>query len=248
MNILPADLVDEIIQNCNILDIIKLSHINIFYNKEIKKIFLNKNKKTNIEYLGLNIINPLELIYINKKKLQLKRIKEYKNVYEKLLSRKIIDLYTLYRIYNNFLKLFKEIHILTKNEQIIQNYYTLVKTLIIINEKTCYLFCENGDYCKKQMIIASLLRIILLINPLNGNRQFQEEIRILFYNFIEKIIKEISKKTQINDKIFFIKFLKDYLFELNNNCIIISYVEIFEFKKFIKIKLKENKLDIYFEI
>ena len=38
MNILSSDLVDEILQNCEILEIIKLSHTNKFLNKEIKKI------------------------------------------------------------------------------------------------------------------------------------------------------------------------------------------------------------------
>jgi len=247
MEEIATELVDEIIQNCEILDIIRLSHVNIFFNKEIKKIFLNKKKKTYKEYLGLNIINPLELVYINKEKLQLTKIEEYKDLYYKLLSQLKIDLFTLYRIYNHFLKLFKEIHILTKDEKIIKNYYDLVRTLIILNERSCYLFSEEGDYCKKKMIICSLLRIILLINPLNRHSQSQEDIRVLFYDFIEKIIKKISKNSDITFEIFFMKFLKDYLFELDSNCMIISYVEIFEFKKFIKTKLKENKLDIYFE-
>jgi hypothetical protein len=247
MEEIATELVDEIIQNCEILDIIRLSHVNIFYNKEIKKIFLNNKKKTYKEYLGLNIIKPLELLYINKNHLQLTKIKEYKEVYYKLLTRKKIDLYTLYRIYNNFLKLFKEIHILTKDETIINNYYDLVRTLIILNERSYYLFSEEGEFCKKKMIIMSLLRIILLINPLNRHTKYQEDIRVLFYNFIEKIIKKISKQKDIHSRIFFIKFLRDYLFELDNNCSIISYVELYEFKKFIKTKLKENKLDIYFK-
>jgi hypothetical protein len=247
MEEIATELVDEIIQNFEMLDIIRLSHINIFYNKEIKKIFLNKKKKTYKEYLGLNIMSPLELLYINKNHLQLTKIDEYKNLYYKLLSQLKIDLYTLYRIYNHFLKLFKEIHILTNDEKIIKNYYDLVRTLIILNERSYYLFSEEGDYCKKKMIICSLLRIILLINPLNRHSQYQEDIRVLFYDFIEKIIKQISKKTDINFEIFFMKFLKDYLFELDSNCIIISYVEIFEFKKFVKKKLKENNLDIYFK-
>jgi len=247
MEAIATELVDEILQNCEILDIINLSHVNIFYNKEIKQIFLNNQKKTYKEYLGLNILSPTELIYINRKHLQLKKIVEYKKLYKKLLTRKKIDLYTLYRIYNNFLKLFKEIHILTKDEKIINNYYDLVRTLIILNERSYYLFSEEGEFCKKKMIICSLLRIILLINPLNRHTQYQEDIKVLFYNFIEKIIKNISKKCDINNEIFFIKFLKDYLFELDNNCIIISYVELFEFKKFVKNKLKENKLDIYFK-
>jgi len=247
MEEIAPELVDEILQNCEILDILRLSHVNIFYNKEIKKIFLNKKKKTYKEYLGLNIISPLELVYINKECLQLTKIKEYKEVYYKLLSKKKVDLYTLYRIYNNFLKLFKEIHILTKDEKIINNYYDLVRTLIILNERSSYLFTEEGEYSKKKMIISSLLRIILLINPLNRHTQYQEDIKLLFYDFIEKILKRISKKRDIDFRIFFMKYLKDYLFELDSNCMIISYVEIFEFKKFIKNKLKENKLDIYFK-
>ena len=247
MEEIATELIDEIIQNCEMLDIIRLSHINIFYNKEIKKILLNNKKKTYKEYLGLNIIKPLEFLYINKNHLQLIKIEEYKNLYYKLLSEVTIDLYTLYRIYNHFLKLFKEIHILTNDKKKINNYYDLLRTLIILNERSCYLFSEGGDYSKKKMIIMSLLRIILLINPLNRHTQYQEEIRLLFYDFIEKIIKTISKKSDISFDIFFMKFLKDYLFELDSNCIIISYVEIFEFKKFIKAKLKENKLNIYFE-
>jgi hypothetical protein len=245
MNEIAIELVDEIIQNCEILDIIILSHVNIFFNKEIKKILSNNKKKTYKEFLGLNIIDPNELIYINRKYLQLKKITEYKKLYNKLLTKRKIDLYTLYRIYNNFLKLFKEIYILTKDETIINNYYDLVRTLITLNERSYYLFSEEGEFCKKKMIIMSLLRIILLINPLNRHTQYQEDIRVLFYNFIEKIIKKISKQKDIHSEIFFIKFLRDYLFELDTNCTIISDVELYKFQKFVKNKLKEN---IYFEL
>ena len=178
MNEIAIELVDEIIQNCEILDIIILSHVNIFFNKEIKKILSNNKKKTYKEFLGLNIIDPNELIYINRKYLQLKKITEYKKLYNKLLTKRKIDLYTLYRIYNNFLKLFKEIHILTKDEKIIKNYYDLVRTIIMINERSYYLFCQEGEYCKKKMIILSLLRIILLVNPLNRHCEYQEDIKI----------------------------------------------------------------------
>ena len=243
MNEIAIELIDEIIQNSEILDIIILSHVNIFFNKEIKKILSNNKKKTYKEFLGLNIIDPNELIYINRKYLQLNRMKEYQKLYYKLLTNKKIDLYTLYRIYNNFLKLFKEIHILTKDEKIIKNYYDLVRTIIMINERSYYLFCQEGEYCKKKMIITSLLRIILLVNPLNRHFEYQEDIKILFYDFIEKIIKNVSK-TYINEDIFFTRFLKRYLFELDSNCIIISYIEIFQIKKFIKKKLKEYKIDI----
>ena len=34
---------------------------------------------------------------------------------------------------------------------------------------------------------------------------------------------------------------------VDDNYIIISYIELFEFKRFVKTKLKENKLDIYFK-
>ena len=243
MNEIAIELIDEIIQNCGILDIIILSHVNIFFNEEIKKILSNNQKKTYKEVLGLNIIDPNELIYINRKYLQLNRMKEYPELYYKLLTNKKIDLYTLYQIYNNFLKLFKEIHILTKDEKIIKKYYDLVRTIIIINERSYYLFCQEGDYCKKKMIITSLLRIILLVNPLNRYSIYREDIKVLFYDFIEKIIKNISK-TYIDEDVFFTRFLKKYLFELDNNCIIISYVEIFQIKKFIKNKLKEYKIDL----
>lgn len=245
MNKIPIELIDEIIQNCEILDIIRLSHVNIFFNDEIKKILSNNNKKTYKEILGLNIINPYELIYIKRKYLQLNKMKEYQEIYYKLLTNKKIDLYTLYRIYNNFLKLFKEIHILTKDEKIIENYYYLVKTIITLNERSYYLFCQKGDYCRKKTIITSLLRIILFVDPLNRHK-YQEDIKVLFYNFIEKIIKNISK-TYINNDIFFTRFLKRYLFKLDSNCIIISYVEIFQIKKFIKKKLQEYEIDIYLE-
>lgn len=246
MNEIAIELIDEIIQNCEILDIIILSHVNIFFNKEIKKILSNNQKKTYKEVLGLNIIDPNEFIYINRKYLQLSKMKEYQKLYYKLLTNKKIDLYTLYRIYNNFLKLFKEIHILTKDEKIIKNYYDLVRTIIMINERSYYLFCQEGEYCKKKMIITSLLRIILLVNPLNRHCEYQEDIKILFYDFIEKIIKNVSK-TYSNEDIFFTRFLKRYLFELDSNCIIISYIEIYQIKKFIKKKLKEYKIDIYLE-
>lgn len=247
MDEIPSELVDEIIQNCEIFDIIRLSHVNFFFNKEIKKIFSNGKKKTYKEYLGLNIMSPKELIYINKKHLQLKKITEYKKLYNKLLMIKKIDLYALYRIYNTFLKLFKDIHIFSKDEEIINNYYDLIKTLILFNKRSYYLFSEEGGFSKKKMIIMSLLRIVLFINPLNRHIQYQKDIKVLFYDFIEKIIKKISKNCNINNEIFFIKFLKDYLFQLDNNYIIISYIELFEFKKFVKTKLKENKLYIYFK-
>jgi hypothetical protein len=243
MNTLPADLVDEIIQNSETLDIIRLSHVNFFYNEEIKKIFINNKKKTYKEYLGLNIIEPLELVYVNNRSLQLKKIKEYYVVYEKLFSEIKIDIYTLYRIYNNFMKLFKEIHLLTKNKQKIKNYYTLIKTLIVINDKAYYLFLEKEDYNKKQMIFVSLLRVILLMNPLNLHNSYQEKVKILFYNLVDKIILQISEG-EIEEDIFFVKFLRDYLFELDDNFLTISYVEIFELKKFIKMRLKEYDIDI----
>lgn len=243
MNTLPADLVDEIIQNSETLDIIRLSHVNFFYNEEIKKIFINNKKKTYKEYLGLNIIEPLELVYVNNRSLQLKKIKEYYVVYEKLFSEIKIDIYTLYRIYNNFMKLFKEIHLLTKNKQKIKNYYTLIKTLIVINDKAYYLFLEKEDYNKKQMIFVSLLRVILLMNPLNLHNSYQEKVKILFYNLVDKIILQISEG-EIEEDIFFVKFLRDYLFELDDNFLTITYFEIFELKKFIKMKLKEYDIDI----
>jgi hypothetical protein len=248
MNLLSSDLVDEITQNCEIVDIINLSHTNNFLNKEIKKIFENKNTKTNKEYSGLNILDPLEFIYINRKDLHLKKIKEYYNVYDKLLNEQKIDLFALYRLYNNFLKLFKDIHILTNNEGIIKNYYLLVKTMIIINMRCSYIFeekaKETGDYTRMKNIIMSLLRIILLVNPLKNYKKYQYDMKRMFYDFLEKIIKNLSKK-KITEEIFFIRFLKDYLYELDNDCLIISYIEIYEIKKFIKRTIKENNFDIY---
>lgn len=244
MNTLSSDLVDEIIQNCEILEIIKLSHINIFLNNEIKKIFDNKQTKTNKEYKGFNVLDPLEFIYIQNNFLEIKKIEEFCIIYDKLLIKERLDLFTFYRLYNNFLKLFKEVHILTTNKKIIKNYYLLIKTLIIINKRSSHIFEEEGYYIKKKHIIMSLLRIILLVNPLNRHNECQEDMKIMFYNFIEQIIKNISKK-EITEEIFFIKFLKEYLFELDNNCVIMSYIELFDFKKFIKNKIKENKYDIY---
>lgn len=244
MNILSSDLVDEILQNCEILEIIKLSHTNKFLNKEIKKIFNNKQTKTNKEYTGFNVLDPLEFIYVKEGFLKIKKIEELCNVYDKLLRKENINLFALYRLYNKFLKLFKEIHILTTDKQIIKNYYLLIKTLIIINKRSSHIFEEEGDYIKKKHIIMSLLRIILLVNPLKRHYEYQENMKVMFYNFIEQIIKNISKK-EITDDIFFIKFLKDYLYNLDNNCVIMSYVELFDFKKFIKNKIKENDLDIY---
>jgi hypothetical protein len=91
------------------------------------------------------------------------------------------------------------------------------------------------------MIFVSLLRVILLMNPLNLHNSYQEKVKILFYNLVDKIILQISEK---EEDIFFVKFLKDYLFELDDNFLTITYFEIFELKKFIKMKLKEYDIDI----
>lgn len=212
LNKLPECLFDNILQYCDIKDIISFRNTSNENDIFVKKITTNKLSKVSRVYNVNDCCNIKTWIYLSK--YDIKYVKQYYNIYKKIGIYFKLDFEEVKNIFFNLSFLIKHIYIFDKNIENNKNYRYIILTIFNFINDNCYIldnkFCEDIDnniFKIKEKIMNVLFRIYDQELPFLSGDDFNHIENILI-EIIEKLLNNISHMT-MNDKYEY--FIIEYL-------------------------------------